>query len=523
MLLLRQPAKLDAQGGRIFIEVFPTAQVRLELLALEQGKFLGSNKFSCKDSPRNWFCLDILTEGKLNGWSLRYAKSAPKAAYTRPENFWDVQDVMVEFMLRVRQGVNAAEMGLGKTRALFTTIDTLREEEMSEGALWWCAPKSALTSFVTQCSKWNWIPRKGDKVFNSHKLERIMEEATDWPRILVIDESTTFKIPSTRWTQLAIQLAIEMDKRWGDSCARYLLSGSPQPESEFDWYTQLEICRPGWIRESSYTAFQRRLANFDFIDKPGGGVYPQFSSWKEEERAKLPARLDGIVLPLFKKDWLKDLPEKVYECHQLTPTPSTLRVARFLAKTCDKAQLHQKLGQLSDGFQYTDEGVQIAETPKDDLLRDLLERFSWAKRFVVYAAYHASVDRVARIAAECGWKVWQYDGRGQLGGITEDRFAAHQGDTERICFVGNPDSAGKGLTLSASPVIFYYSNSPKGESRTQSEDRTQREGATVERGCIIIDCVHLGTDAKTIESVKAKRDCELNNLQEVLKLLGGDE
>ena len=271
-------------------------------------------------------------------------------------------------------------------------------------------------------------------------------------------------------------------------------------------------------------------------------MYPVFDSWKEKEVELLPKRLDGLVLPMWKKDCM-DLPEKVYEVITLQPTVATLRVARHLAKTIPRAKLNQKLRQLSDGFQYViqegedpSEGednevdqsaeeiirgrVQIGETPKDQLLKDLLEQYSEAKRLVCYAAYQASVDRVSKIVAEEGWKVWQYDGRGQIGGVTEDQFNDYQKYPDKICFVGNPDSAGKGLTLSGAPAIFYFSNSFKGESRTQSEDRIHRPGATRARGCKIIDCVHLPSDAKVIDAVKLKRNVEKANLEEVLALLG---
>ena len=542
--LCKQPAKIIKDGDKIYLEAPPTGLLINEVSEMEGGRHQGGRLFVVKDTPRNWFTLDILTGGVINGWSKRYTKDASPAVPYQPKRAggWQHQHKMASFMLTRLQDINAGEMGTGKTFALFETIDFARDRlGLREGVMWWCAPKSALTSLETQMQKWKFYIRGNDRIFNYHRLEREMEDASDWPQIVIFDESDALKIPSSRRTQLAIQLAINMDVRWGDRCMRHLCSGSPQPESYFDWWSQCEIARPGWLREASRAKFERRLAVFSFNDRPGGGVYPVFDKWKEPEIKILPNRLDGLVLPVWKKDCM-DLPEKVYETISLLPSTATLRVARHLARTVSRAKLQQKLRQLSDGFLYVDTSagdedvedetdtssvdlatgrVQIAETPKDQLLKDLLETYSPQKRLVVYAAYQASVDRVSRIAAAEGWKVWQYDGRGQLGGINEDQFNDHASSQERICFVGNPDSAGKGLTLSGSPAIFYFSNSFKGVSRTQSEDRIQRPGATQERGCKIIDCVHLPTDLKVIEAVKQKRNIERVSLEDVLRLLEG--
>ena len=241
-----------------------------------------------------------------------------------------------------------------------------------------------------------------------------------------------------------------------------------------------------------------------------------------------------------------DLPEKIYEVIECKPDAATLRVARHLAKRFSGAELQQKLRQLSDGFQYvetespndgtaTEVGVPdsrengrtadgrttaVGLTPKDEVLRNLLEEYTPYKRFVVYAAYQASVDRCVSIAREAGWKVWRYDGRGQEGEVTEEIFQSISRFTDPICFVGNPESAGVGLTLTPAPALFYYSNSFKGVFRTQSEDRIHRPGATHERGCRIYDVVHLPTDRLVIEKVKSKRDAEKISLEEIMACLG---
>jgi len=54
-----------------------------------------------------------------------------------------------------------------------------------------------------------------------------------------------------------------------------------------------------------------------------------------------------------------------------------------------------------------------------------------------------------------------------------DRF---QNDKETRFFVGNAQTAGRGLTLTAATNVIYYSNDFNLETRIQSEDRCHRIG-----------------------------------------------
>ena len=534
--LLRRPATVEKYSdASLLLRTTYSATLASEVAELEGVSARGLGTWFIKDSPRNWFALDVLTSGQINGWSKRYAdKALPQHEVTpRRSELRAHQLEMLVFHLTRLQCINGGEMGIGKTLALMETIEHLKTKwKFNRGPLWWVAPKSALTSFETQCTKWKFYLTWKDRVLNYHQLENEMNKAECPPQILVFDESQAVKRNQSRRTQLAIQLAVEMDKHWGEDCARYLTTGTPQPESYFDWWTQCEIARPGWIREGSYAKFERRLAKFGFEDKPGGGSYPVFQEWKAEEIKILPNRLSGLVRPWWKKDCM-DLPEKIYEVIECKPDAATLRVARSIARRFTGAELQQKLRQLSDGFQYVDveteesdiikppgHHTQMGLTPKDEVLRNLLEEYTPYKRFVVYAAYQASVDRCVGVAREAGWKVWRYDGRGQEGGVTEEIFQSLSRFPDPICFVGNPESAGVGLTLTPAPAILYYSNSFKGVFRTQSEDRIHRPGATHERGCKIYDVVHLPTDRLVIEKVKLKRDAERISLEEIMACLG---
>ena len=151
-------------------------------------------------------------------------------------------------------------------------------------------------------------------------------------------------------------------------------------------------------------------------------------------------------------------------------------------------------------------------------------------RFIIYAAFTGSIDRVTRVCLQQHWSVIRVDGRGwhwinpdntAAGAehleIFQDQLVKHK----RVVFVGHPGSAGIGLTLTASPSIFYYSNSFKAEDRIQSEDRIHRPGMDDNRGATIIDCEHLPTDRYVTDNVRAKRDLQSATLGEIRDALAG--
>jgi SNF2 family DNA or RNA helicase len=162
------------------------------------------------------------------------------------------------------------------------------------------------------------------------------------------------------------------------------------------------------------------------------------------------------------------------------------------------------------------------ECPKDDALRDLLDLHEENGRIVIYAGFQASVDRVVEICRKEGWHVIRADGRGWFitsagGEIIRDidpivMFQDAREDYPRVAFVGQPDAAGEGLTLTASFSIVFFSNSFKAGSRIQAEDRGHRPGMDLERGGMIYDLIHLPSDNRVLKNVMEKRDLQAMSL-----------
>jgi hypothetical protein len=157
------------------------------------------------------------------------------------------------------------------------------------------------------------------------------------------------------------------------------------------------------------------------------------------------------------------------------------------------------------------------DCPKEQVLIDLLDEHEPIGRFVVYAGFQASVDRCVRIALQYQWDVIRIDGRGweysSALGVTEpltskDMLRKFQNKGGKIVIVGQPGAAGMGLTLTASPSVFFFSNSFNGEDRIQAAERIQGIGMDINRGATVIDVIHLPID-----------EFVLNNLRKKIKLM----
>lgn len=167
----------------------------------------------------------------------------------------------------------------------------------------------------------------------------------------------------------------------------------------------------------------------------------------------------------------------------------------------------------------------VVPCPKDDKLKDLLEQYEDEGRVVMWAGFTESIDRCTRLCLEAGWPVVRLDGRGwytntdvgsKIGtdGIGFQILQAFDDKVKypKIAFIGQPGAGGMGLNLTASSVEIYYSNTFKYEDRAQSEDRIHRPGADHNRGCTIIDLIHLPQDLWVLENLKRKRDLQAMTL-----------
>ena len=613
-----------------------------EIKAMEGARWNPDGKFwTFKDSTRNWFQLAYLAGHNPYAW---YDRELLPYESKRP--LYSHQMHLVRHGITYQYVIWAAEMGLGKSLAAIEVMEYFGYSD----ALY-VGPNSALASFLVELDEWESKIRPHCVTYDG--LKRLIASwrgSAKPPRLVLLDESSRVKNPTAQRSQAALQLTEAIRQEHGDKGVVIEMTGTPAPKSPADYFFQCEVAMPGFIKEGTYAKFKARLCVINMRESITGGMYPHLVTWKDSvdkcntcgelrthdnhisngmvdstlyhefvpgtnEVALLYERMKGLVEVKFKKDCLKELPDKTYREIILKPTQSILNAARLISKTAATTISGLTLlRELSDGFQYQDiptgvrtcdccygckeieqhipivdsdklsaaldELIMRAETvqgivltspdglpipehlllpelyslemvscwkcggegtipaytreaaqvscPKDEALKDILESHDDDGRLVVYGGFTGTIDRITDLVERMGWQWIRVDGRGwkaapDIGLRSAPEmlrlFQRGQAYHPRVCFIGQPSSAGMGLTLTASSEIVYFSNDFNGESRAQSEDRCHRPGMDLNKGCTITDLIHLPSDKLILDNLKAKRRLELMSLGQYTEAL----
>jgi hypothetical protein len=394
--LRRWPATLGYDKGRIWFLESPFA-LKDEIKVMQGSKWHGNDEdnplkmWSIEDCPRNRFQLSFLKGEDAYEWFDRDLKEHEfRQMYHRSiaKPIMPHQCDLANHGLTYHYQIWAAEMGVGKTLSAQLVI------ENSKLPLWyWVGPLRSLPNIQREFDQWGFESDLHPVVFISY--EQLVKKMDEWseadvvPQGVIFDESSRLKGDTSQRTKAAQMLADKIrEKYWLDGYV-IEMSGTPSPKSPLDWWSQTEIAWPGFLREGSRKALERRLAFVVLKQFHSGAAYTR-TGWKDDsnkcsecggyeadkqhdlarddvepeeyhafkpsfnEVAYMYDRLKGLVVIKHKKDCLT-LPEKRYRKIICKPSPSILRVAKAIAESAPNTITGLTLlRELSDGFQYRD-------------------------------------------------------------------------------------------------------------------------------------------------------------------------
>ena len=178
-------------------------------------------------------------------------------------------------------------------------------------------------------------------------------------------------------------------------------------------------------------------------------------------------------------------------------------VAEYSGKTIDAPEAITRLlrlQQITCGWFPSDDPVRIDNrNPRLELLKELLSDIDG--KVIIWARFRADLRDIEEAL---GNAAVAYHG----GVDTDSRVRAveaFQKDPKIKYFVGQPQSGGIGLTLTAATYAIYYSNSFDLETRLQSEDRCHRIGTTQNVTYIDIEA-NRTIDSKIIKALRNKKN-----------------
>ena len=431
------------------------------------------------------------------------------------------------------------EMGTGKSKVLVDNMAMLYDKGRINGAII-VAPKGVYNNWFSQeipthlashiqptMVLWTALTSKTkDKEYQSlfktgHDLHVLimnvealstkkgLEFATKFischETMLAIDESTTIKNPTAKRTKSILQLGKQAKYR-------RILTGSPVTKSPLDLYTQCGFLDSFLLGFDSFYAFRNRYANM--IDKNFGGRRVQLiGSYKRLD--ELAEKLKIFSYRVLKEDCL-DLPEKVYIRREVDLTEEQLK-AYSTMKSAALALLNGKMAtaphvltqmmrlhQITCGHLRNDDGT-ITDI-KNNRIKELVNLLEEVEgKVIIWANYVHDIKHIVKtISDEFGEdSIVQYYGAVS----SEDRQKAiekfQNPDSKARFFIGNPQTGGYGITLTAANTVVYYSNGYDLEKRLQSEDRAHRIGQT--KSVTYVDFIAPKTvDEKIVKALRSK-------------------
>ncbi len=433
------------------------------------------------------------------------------------------------------------EMGTGKTKVLIDNMSMLYDKGKIDGALI-VAPKGVYTNWLSQEIPIHLVKHIKPKMvlwtatsskkkeqeyatlfkpdYDLHILimnveafstKKGVEFAYKFLRthktLMTIDESTTIKNPSAKRTKSILMLGKQAKYR-------RILTGSPVTKSPLDLYSQCAFLNEELLGHASYYSFRNRYAQM--IDRNFGGRRVQIVASYQ--------RLDELedILKAFsyrvQKAQCLDLPKKIY-MNRVVELTKDQKEAYATMKSAALAQLKGKMAtaphvltqlmrlhQITCGHLKSDDGkITNFKHNRIEELIDVIDEMEG--KVIIWANYvHDIKEITATLENEYGEGcVVQYYGEVS----SEDRQTAIKEfqdlNSNVKYFIGNTQTGGYGITLTAASNVIYYSNSYDLEKRLQSEDRAHRIGQS--KSVTYIDLIAPKTvDEKIVKALRSKMD-----------------
>lgn len=357
---------------------------------------------------------------------------------------------------------------------------------------------------------------------------------TGWRCLFVIDQSASIANPQAKRTKFLIDKTSTLAKY------RRILDGAPVAEGASELYSQFKFLDPWIIGHDTWTGFRAEYCVIGFFNEIKG--YRNID--------ELRAKIDGYCYRCRSEDCL-DLPERIYKRWQFDLSAEESRIFeelrvvelatfsdrlnededegefedasdedkaqqaidRGLTRTSNFIEEHRvlvkllRLQQIASGWWPGEEFKMINPEGKPSRLQALeaILEAAEGEKALIFARFRADLELIQQAL---GTKAVSYHG----GVGEEERLEAKRKfmkDPKTLYFIGQPQSAGLGHTLTAAHHVIFYNNHPSLRLREECEKRAHRQG--LDHKLIIWDLIAKGTqDAAIVRALRAKK--ELSNV-----------
>jgi SNF2 family DNA or RNA helicase len=354
----------------------------------------------------------------------------------------------------------------------------------------------------------------GIACINYESFKASVKDLAAWaPGILICDESSKLKTPSSDVSKVVRKFAASVPRA-------YLLSGTPAPNNELEYFVQGQILGAQWGK--SYHGWRGTVAQAS-----GYGGY-QWSVTAKGQRM-IQEDLAQVSWHVHKGDVL-DLPERTFITRQVELTSLEARaykamaakaVAEIEGQEISAPHVLTQLGKLrqgTSGFMYgpSDDGKAPVELwagltcSKVDALVDLLDEIGEDKPVVVWAHYGAEYRAIrAALGARCVEYTGRVSDNEKHDALTG--WLAHGAPV----LLASPASIGHGVTLTRASYAVFFSMSYSYEQYYQCCARIYRHGQR--NACTYYHLVVPGTVDQVMLDIVSKKGVISSTTLEFLK------
>lgn len=337
--------------------------------------------------------------------------------------------------------------------------------------------------------------------------------------LLAVDESTAIKSPKASRTKALIKIS---------ELAKYkrILTGFPVTQSPMDLWAQCRFLDKTFLGDcgDNYFQYQYRYA---VMKKQSVGTHSFNRVVGYRNLEELSGFLKNFSSRVMKEECL-DLPAKIYTQRSVTLSGDQARIYDELKKyalahiedeefmTANNVMTQLlRMQQVLSGHTKVDSGEMIEI--KDNRLNELMDCLEEVEgKAIIWSRFRYDVKRITEALSK------KYGPRSTVNyfGDTSDEARStaienfQEGDAR--FFVGNPQTGGYGITLTAAQTVIYFANSFDLAIRMQSEDRAHRIGQTEHVN--YIDLISEGTiDEQIVKALRNKMDIASVVMGEELK------
>jgi SNF2 family DNA or RNA helicase len=309
--------------------------------------------------------------------------------------------------------------------------------------------------------------------------------------VVIVDESSKMKAYDSQTTKALLALAGVWSAGKGVKFPvkhvaphRYVLSGTPAPNSRMEYWGQLTFIAPNAAFSDNFYSFRGRY----FVPRPLGRT--GINLWDYTKDPRLQEEFNRRMAPLchvVRKADAIDLPAMVSEIRKVKLSNperkayDTFRKDLSLKFGCQEVLASSavveimKARQLTSGFCYANNKVFNIGSGKIEELLDLLAEIGTKQQTIIWCCFVQEIESIVKAVP----------GAAALYGGTADKdqiIKQFQSGQIRT-LVANPQSAGHGLTFVNCSYAIYFSMDYSWEMNKQSQDRIHRIGQNSKCTC----------------------------------------